>query len=600
MKNNIKTFSIADLEMFKNDDSPDFAMAKVYFISDGNNSQNCPISTEVLRRDAHTALGKFIVAKYHEYTGDVGTHELDETIVGFVPPNSEITFESKDGKLFAICEAVISKIYATQVFNLFKEVNNRAVSSEFSCTQDNPNEFGEGEITSFNIHGITVLGKSVLPSVDGADIKIMKFSKDKAENYYDTHNSVNELKKFAEERRKSMEQEILKVNKTKLKDTPWGDIDKTKLRNDIMDSKNKSSLVNDVYLLVEDGWEDSPSEHLKYPVMQLIGDTLYYNRGGLSSALGYAKAENESSVVGKVEKLYNKFDINENDGKDDTKKMADIQGREAWGEIIKKVESHEKGAYVESIDDKKGQIIYTKDDVKYVVKADIKVGKDDKTIDAEIHWDTVKKDADQKEFTDTSDKKDKEEAKDVSKEKSSDTKDKKDVKDGKGEDEKAQEFADKKEEDVKKMSLDVNVDSGAMFAMLENETEEYKEMINKLYEGKDMNIIMGKVLSLAKENSELREKEAKRMAQDKEFEVNKIMADVKEDLDEKEFKSLKEEGMACEFASIKGFADKVMAFAYKKTKGVSRKEEDDGIMRFSANVETKQEQDNVFDKILNS
>lgn len=42
-------------------------------------------------------------------------------------------------------------------------------------------------------------------------------------------------------------------------------------------------------MLVEDGWEDAPSEHLKYPVMELKGDTFVYNRDGLSSALGYAK-----------------------------------------------------------------------------------------------------------------------------------------------------------------------------------------------------------------------------------------------------------------------------------------------------------------------
>lgn len=69
-----------------------------------------------------------------------------------------------------------------------------------------------------------------------------------------------------------------------------------------MEASNKASLVKDVYMVVEDGWEDAPSEKLKYPVMQFKGDTLVYNKGGLSSALGYAKAENDSAVVSKVEK----------------------------------------------------------------------------------------------------------------------------------------------------------------------------------------------------------------------------------------------------------------------------------------------------------
>jgi hypothetical protein len=69
--------------------------------------------------------------------------------------------------------------------------------------------------------------------------------------------------------------------------------------------------VHDVYALVEDGWEESPSEHLKYPIMELSGDTFYYNRYGLASALAYAKQENETEVVSKVMKLYKKFKLDD-------------------------------------------------------------------------------------------------------------------------------------------------------------------------------------------------------------------------------------------------------------------------------------------------
>ena len=59
-----------------------------------------------------------------------------------------------------------------------------------------------------------------------------------------------------------------KVNKTELKGTPWGDVDKTALRNKVMKASNRDSLVKDVYALVEADWENSPSEHLKYPIMR--------------------------------------------------------------------------------------------------------------------------------------------------------------------------------------------------------------------------------------------------------------------------------------------------------------------------------------------
>ena len=54
--------------------------------------------------------------------------------------------------------------------------------------------------------------------------------------------------------------------------------------------------------------------------MELVGDTFYYNRYALSSALAYAKQENETSVINKVEKLYKKFNLDDEGG--DDKNMA--------------------------------------------------------------------------------------------------------------------------------------------------------------------------------------------------------------------------------------------------------------------------------------
>ena len=152
-----------------------------------------------------------------------------------------------------------------------------------------------------------------------------------ADKYYDSFYEKNPLKKFAAERRENMES--YKVNKTELKDADWGSIDKAKMRDKIMKSSNKNSLVKDVYAIVESGWEDAPSEKLKYPLMGLFGDTFYYVRGALSSALAYAKQNNESAVVTKVESLYKKFkleDDNKKEGKDkkmDDNKEFEIEGR---------------------------------------------------------------------------------------------------------------------------------------------------------------------------------------------------------------------------------------------------------------------------------
>ena len=111
----------------------------------------------------------------------------------------------------------------------------------------------------------------------------------------------------------------IKVDKSKeaVSDKAWGDVDKTELRHKVLNAKNYKSLVKDVYALVEAGWEDAPSEKLKYPIMLIEGDTAVYARYGLASALAYAKAENETSVVNKVEKLYDTINIREKEGKMD-------------------------------------------------------------------------------------------------------------------------------------------------------------------------------------------------------------------------------------------------------------------------------------------
>ena len=111
----------------------------------------------------------------------------------------------------------------------------------------------------------------------------------------------------------------IKVDKSEkaVSDKAWGEVDKTELRHKVLSAKNYKTLVYDVYMEVEEGWEDAPSEKLKYPVMLIEGDTAVYSRYGLASALGYAKATNNTKVVDKVEELYRTINIDEKEDKMD-------------------------------------------------------------------------------------------------------------------------------------------------------------------------------------------------------------------------------------------------------------------------------------------
>jgi hypothetical protein len=113
------------------------------------------------------------------------------------------------------------------------------------------------------------------------------------------------------------EEEIM-VNKSKkaMSTDAWGSVNKTSLRNKILSAKNYKSLVNDVYGLVEDGWEDSPSSKLKYPLMGIKDEELVFFEGALSSALSFAKANDETEVINKVKKIRKQLGLDKDSKKE--------------------------------------------------------------------------------------------------------------------------------------------------------------------------------------------------------------------------------------------------------------------------------------------
>lgn len=534
-------FSIDVIDNYQDDENAEFGIIRLNFLSDGYNSHNIPFTTELLKKYAPTIIGKPIVAKYNNFKKDVEGHESDEIIVGYVPSNAQITYESSANGTFACVDGLISKIYATNVYELYKQTNHRNVSVEV-MTEWNGNEAFDGDLVSFNIVGVTLLGLQYEPSCTLASSKIVQFSLESVNKYYDNYNTLN---KYIQQRRYALESKTYKVNTEELKDTPWGGVDKTKLRNTIMDADNKSTLVHKVYALVESGWEEAPSEKLKYPLMQLVGDTFYYNRGALSSALGYAKAQNESSVVSKVESIYKKFNLTDDD-KGGNNKMA-IEGRKAWGEVIKKVQSHEgDGAYVDSVE--KDHIIYTKGNVRYHVDADVEVGKDDDMVHATIKWDTVKKDADQKMGSAVNDKGGKDDS----------------DKDGQKKDD--------------KLSSDKNDDLEGDKCCDTMSVEELKKKVED-----QENIIM----QYEQELESLRDfKKDTQMTQQK-FTVDKTMQKVKADLSEAKYSELQEEGMKCAFEELSAWENKVKATAYELSTQNPTKRADIWSMGGASNIHDK-------------
>ena len=306
---------------FSDYDEQEFSIARLGFISTRPNSHGIGIDEDCLRSSAPSALGMWIVAKM--FMGDATTHESDEHIVGMIPKDQDIEFfEDDDGYLRAYCDAIISKRYAADFCEIFENDNERAVSIEATFTMK-PDD--ENEAESFDIKGVTVLGKRIKPSCPESDITFVRFSESDAEDYYHARhgNAVSNLTKFVEMRKHSMaEKKYVSHPINTSKDVVYtGEWDGNKAKQDLIKEKNYKSIAPKVCLNLEKGWEGREVTKLGYPVMGLFDGEWRYSTRALASALAYAKQNDEQEVLNKLKEIYDELDLNE-EGKEDDEKMS--------------------------------------------------------------------------------------------------------------------------------------------------------------------------------------------------------------------------------------------------------------------------------------
>lgn len=327
MKELIK-LSLSDIDVIRDetedDGNIDFALARLKFmgtsVNDTENSQGYLLSEEVLKEYASTALGKLITGKINPYSKDLMSHEEDNSIFGYIPPNSEITFVEEDGRWFAICEAVISKIYCKDVINAFRLDNDRCVSIEASV-ETSPND--SKLIESFMIHSITILSKVIRGAVKGANMEIIKFSSEKAEEYYN-HKEENPLKKFADERKQAMGDNKLVSHKIDKTDFVTSDWDGEKAKHDAIKEKNFATLAKSIFLKLDEDYKERKIGSLHYPIMGLYDGIWKYNSEGLSSARAYGE-QHDPSVADKAIAIQKKLGLYKDDNKEEKMANKDVK-----------------------------------------------------------------------------------------------------------------------------------------------------------------------------------------------------------------------------------------------------------------------------------
>ena len=168
-------FAVEDIQRLNVEeyDENEYCVARMKFLSTRPNSHGLKFSEEVLKRDAKTVLGTWIVAEM--LVGDFTTHTPAESIIGIVPKDQDVEFvEADDGYLDAYVDVVLSKRYAKDAYDVFVKDNDRSVSIEFNYSHPENDEY---EIESYVIRGTTILGKMVNPSVPKANITVTRFRK---------------------------------------------------------------------------------------------------------------------------------------------------------------------------------------------------------------------------------------------------------------------------------------------------------------------------------------------------------------------------------------------------------------------------------------
>ena len=315
-----------------------FLEIEIYAISDANPNRNkSHFTLESMQKGLESFNDKPILGFFNKQ-GDFESHngrvaydpeeQIDywdnsngEQILGFIRQTDRKEIVERDGLHWICCTAMIYTQYNyKQVKRLLKD-RKKKVSVEIAVL-DSEMVDGVEYIKEFDLKGITILGSrngiQVKEGIEGAGLSILevfdaaRFSGQK-QTIIQAYSQLEDDDKNKEDGNLAIEdfEKALKVNKSKeaMSDTSWGDVDKTELRKRVVEASNFKEIADDVFLDLREGWEEGEVTKLKYPVMEIKGDELVYNRGALGSAKAYAEKNGEEEVLKKLKAIYEHLDL---------------------------------------------------------------------------------------------------------------------------------------------------------------------------------------------------------------------------------------------------------------------------------------------------
>lgn len=325
---------------------PDFLTIKIFAISEGLNVNDSIFLFESMQDAISTMYNKPILAYYSDMKDDVEAHNVQEKKdilsgewyldynsngserpIGVIPTDASISIQNFEGKNWLVLDGcIIWKEYNYKLCRMLQKTRRKTVSVEINVEDSELDKDGKDIIKKFRLLGVTVLGNNIKPGIPGAHLDLMSFSHShKFEQYanvltfaYHNNQKVDldtvgkDFDKEGGENRLCNKQFVSKdelgkgkaLNVDKSKDAmstePWGKVDKSALKKACLKASNYKSICKDVFLQLLPGWEEGKEGSLKYPVMQLKGDSLIYNRYGIASAEAYARQHGDREVLKKI------------------------------------------------------------------------------------------------------------------------------------------------------------------------------------------------------------------------------------------------------------------------------------------------------------
>ncbi len=371
--NNILQFSLSPKQIkFKDILSKEFVELEIWAISDIDPNRNGSHFTyESMKKAVESGsmknkpiVGFFKNNDFTTHEGEAGyDFELDkeywntergERILGWIRESDPVELVEKDGLHWIKFRCVLCTTYCyTQVKRLLKD-RRKKVSVEITVHNSEKRDDGVVDLLDWTLNGTTILGskngKEVLEGIPGAHLSILEnldtdalmaqktalsFAYEKAFGADEDKFGVVETQSLEQNSKGKEEIEMenehmineefakddigtksaLEVDKSKeaMSEKPWGEVNKAELRKRVIAAENFKSIADDIFLDLREGWEDGIEGALKYPVMCLEGEKAVYNRGGLASAKAYAEKNNDEKVLGKLKKIYEHLELDEDE-----------------------------------------------------------------------------------------------------------------------------------------------------------------------------------------------------------------------------------------------------------------------------------------------